>query len=286
MSRPAERAQVRVGPTTVTYLPDGHAWLNPAVFLPASVPDGWATHDAFLDRRGWFPVSIGSFLVRTGDRAVLVDLGLGAVDFALPDAAEFHGGGLLTALAAEGLSPNDIDTVVYTHLHHDHVGWTTREGSLTFANARHLVSEAEWRHWHGTADLVGPDLDTVQQPLSEVIDFVGDGDTIAPGVRVLATPGHTPGHSSVEVRDPGGADPRRVLVLGDVMHCQVQITESHWSFAFDVDPEQGVATREHVVKDVQDEHTILAGGHFAGQVFGRVLPPAPLRTWASGLRID
>ncbi|RSN33022.1 MBL fold metallo-hydrolase [Amycolatopsis sp. WAC 04169] len=293
MSRPAARSQIRVGRTTVTYLPDGHAWLNPGVFLPSSVPSGWAAHDAFLDERGWFPVSIGSFLIRTDDRAILVDLGLGAADFSLPGAAEFHGGGLLDALAAEGLSPEDVDTVIYTHLHHDHVGWTTNvppapDGQrgpvtgLTFPAARHLVSEAEWAHWSGTNDPVGPDPLAVQEPLAEVIGFFGDGDVVAPGVRILATPGHTPGHSSLVVTDPDGEDPRRVVVLGDVMHCQVQITESHWTFAFDVDPAEGVATREQLLKEIEDDWTILAGGHFAGQVFGRVLPPALRRIWAAG----
>ncbi|MFD6068951.1 MULTISPECIES: MBL fold metallo-hydrolase [Amycolatopsis] len=293
MSRPAARSRIRVGRTTVTYLPDGHAWLNPAVFLPSSVPSGWAAHDAFLDERGWFPVSIGSFLIRTGDRTVLVDLGLGAADFALPGAAEFRGGGLLDALAAEGVTPEDVDTVIYTHLHHDHVGWTTNvpptpDGTaepvtgLTFPAARHLVSESEWAHWSGTNDPVGPDPLAVQRPLAEVIGFFGDGDLVAPGVRILATPGHTPGHSSVVVTDPAEEDPRRVVVLGDVMHCQVQITESHWTFAFDVDPAEGVATRERLLKEIEDDRTILAGGHFAGQVFGRVLPPTMRRVWAAG----
>ncbi|ONI90112.1 MBL fold metallo-hydrolase [Actinosynnema sp. ALI-1.44] len=282
MAHPASRAQVRLGDTTVTYLPDGHAWLNPAVFFPSSE---WAAHAAFLDERGWFPVSIGSFLIRTADRVVLVDLGLGPVEFDLPGKAEFHGGGLLDALAAEDLAPGDVDTVVYTHLHHDHVGWTTGPGGgLTFPHAKHLVGKAEWTHWWGTEELVGPDPETVQQPLADVIGFVDHDDVIAPGIRVLATPGHTPGHHSIEVTG-GGDDRRRVVVLGDVMHCQVQVAESHWSFAFDVDAEAGVDTRERLLDDVADGRTILAGGHFAGQVFGRVLPPVSRRVWAGGPEI-
>lgn len=93
--------------------------------FPASAPDGWAAHAEFLGAEGRFPVSIGSFLVRTADRAILVDLGLGAVDFAVPELATFRGGRLLDSLAAEGLTPDEIDTVFFTHLHHDHVGWTS-----------------------------------------------------------------------------------------------------------------------------------------------------------------
>jgi glyoxylase-like metal-dependent hydrolase (beta-lactamase superfamily II) len=294
MVLPAERAQVHVGDTTLTYLPDGHGRLDPAVLFPASQPEGWATHAAYLDQDGRFPVSIGSFLVRTPERAILVDLGLGAVDFAVPDVATFHGGRLLASLAAEGLRPDDIDTVFFTHLHHDHVGWTSNVApapnaapgqvvdGLTFPRARHLVSAAEWQHWKGTEELVGPDLAAVQTPLTAAIAFVDDGAEIAPGVRVLATPGHTPGHCSLEITDPTGRDERTVIVLGDVMHCQVQVTESSWSFLFDHDAQQATQTRERLLAQLEDPATILAGGHFAGHVFGRVLPPVARRVWASG----
>ncbi|MFD0632131.1 MBL fold metallo-hydrolase [Catenulispora yoronensis] len=195
MVNPASRAQVTIGATTVTYLPDGHGLLDPTAVFPASSPDGWATHAEFLDADGRFPVSIGSFLIRGGGRVILVDLGLGAVDFAVPDLASFRGGNLLTSLAAEGLTPGDVDTVFFTHLHHDHVGWTSDvapapnapEGrtptGLTFASARHLVAEAEWRHWSGTAEIIGPDPAAVQSPLAERVEFVADAEEIAPESR-------------------------------------------------------------------------------------------------------
>ncbi|MFC0040593.1 MBL fold metallo-hydrolase [Actinomadura rayongensis] len=277
MVQPAARAAVRLGDTTVTFLPDGHARVVPAAAFPASGPDGWARHAAYLDPDGRLPISIGSFLVRTPGRAILVDLGLGAVDFAVPGLASFRGGALLDALAAEGLRPDEIDTVVYTHLHHDHVGWTSRDGRLTFENARHLVAADEWKRWHGTSEAIGPDPDAVQAPLADRIAFVADGEDIAPGLRVLATPGHTPGHLSLVVT---GGD-RRLIILGDVMHCQVQVSESAWAFRFDDDPEQAAATRERLLRELEDERTLVAGGHFAGTVFGRVLPPVARRAFGA-----
>ncbi|WP_433891063.1 MBL fold metallo-hydrolase [Streptomyces sp. CA-111067] len=293
MLRPAARARIAVGDTTVTYLPDGVGWALPEAFFPGS---DWSRYADQLDERGRFPVSIGSFLIRTGGRSILVDLGLGAVDFSIPNAVWFTGGGLPAALAAEGLTPAAIDTVVFTHLHHDHVGWTsdvapspgvpagTVARGLTFPVARHLVTEAEWQHWTAAPGFPGPDDAAVLQPLREVVEFVADGDEIAPGVRVLATPGHTPGHISLSVTDPAGAgdDGPRVLVLGDVMHCRVQVAESGWTFRFDVDPVQGSATRERLLKELEDGRTVLAGGHFADHVFGRVLPPRSLRAWQDG----
>ena len=295
MTHPAPHARLTVGATTVTFLPDGYGRINPAAFLPNSVPDGWATHGSHLDQDGWFTVSIGSFLIRTPDaRSLLVDLGLGRVEFTVPEVADFHGGALLDALAGEGLTPDDIDTVVYTHLHHDHVGWTSPFApapgltpdrpvtELTFSRARHLTTEAEWDHWSGTADPAGPDPLAVQAPLADRLGFVSDGDEVAPGVCVLDTAGHTPGHLSLLVTDPTGEDTRRLLILGDVMHTQAQVVETHWTCAFDHDPAAATATRERILKELEDPATELADGHFSCSVFGHVLPAAARRAWEQG----
>jgi len=290
--QPARRAQVAVGDLTVTYLPDGYGWLDPAACFPNSQPDGWSTHAEYLDETGRFPVSIGSFLIRSPDHAMLVDLGLGEVDFEVPGLARFRGGQLLDSLADEGLPADQIDTVVFTHLHHDHVGWTSNIAAapnapsgravtgLTFRNARHLVSEAEWAHWAGTAEVTGPDPIAVQQPLAAHIDWIGDGDEIMPGVQVRATPGHTPGHVSLIVTDPRHVTGDRLVILGDVLHSQVQVAESHWSFRFDTDAEQAVHTREQLLKELEDDATLVGGGHFAGHVFGAVKPARWRHAWS------
>lgn len=287
----APRSQQTIGTTTVTYLPDGEVHLEPTVLFPASAPDGWRAYAPYLDADGQLPVSVGSFLIRTAHHAVLVDLGLGAVDFALAGIGSFRGGRLLDSLAAEGLTPDDIDTVVFTHLHHDHVGWTTNVApapnlpsrppvtGLTFASARHVVDEVEWKHWWGTAEPIGPDPDAVQQPLGSVIEYLRPGEEVVPGVRAIPTAGHTPGHTSLLVTDPGSD--RRLLVLGDVMHTQAQISETDWGFLFDADSAAAVRTRHAVLDAYHDERTTIAGGHFAGTVFGQFLPPVPRYRWAA-----
>jgi glyoxylase-like metal-dependent hydrolase (beta-lactamase superfamily II) len=291
MLNPAPRSQVTFGTTTVTYLPDGEVHLDPAVLFPASGPDGWAAYAPYLDADGRLPVSVGSFLIRTGAHRLLVDLGLGRVDFEVPKLASFTGGTLLASLAGEGLVPADIDTVVFTHLHHDHVGWTSNIApapnaartepvrSLTFGGARHVADRAEWDYWNGAAELIGPDPDAVQKPLSSVIEFLRRGEAIVPGVQAVPTPGHTPGHTSLLVTDPGSD--QRLLILGDVMHTQAQVSETGWHFLFDVDAEQGTRTRRALLERYHDEHTIIAGGHFAGTVFGRFLPATRHHHWAT-----
>jgi glyoxylase-like metal-dependent hydrolase (beta-lactamase superfamily II) len=289
----APRTQVTVGSTTVTYLPDGEVHLDPTVFFPASAPDGWSAYAPYLDDDGRLPISVGSFLVQTPEHRLLVDLGLGAVDFEIPGMGSFTGGRLLDSLAAEGLQPSDIDTVFFTHLHHDHVGWTTdhapapnsvHHGSpsgLTFGQARHVVDRAEWDHWSGTAELTGPDPEAVQKPLNSVVQFL-DGELVVPGIHAISTAGHTPGHTSLLVTDPG--TDHRVLILGDVMHTQAQVSETHWNFRFDVDAEAGTRTRIDLLAAYQDDRTTIAAGHFAGTVFGHFLPPKLQHRWSSGAR--
>jgi glyoxylase-like metal-dependent hydrolase (beta-lactamase superfamily II) len=291
MLNPAPRSQVTLGATTVTYLPDGEAHLDPAALFPISGPDGWAVYAPYLDGDGRLPISVGSFLIRTGTHRVLVDLGLGRVDFQVPGLGSFTGGALLDSLAGEGLEPADIDTVVFTHLHHDHVGWTSDIApapnagraepvhGVTFPRARHVADRSEWDYWNGTAEMIGPDPVAVQEPLSGVIQFLHRGLDVVPGVQALSTPGHTPGHTSLLVTDPGSD--QRLLILGDVMHTQAQVSETSWNFLFDADAGQGTTTRIALLERYQDERTIIAGGHFAGTVFGRFLPATRHHRWAA-----
>ncbi|MEU3980409.1 MBL fold metallo-hydrolase [Streptomyces sp. NPDC026672] len=289
MTFPARSAHLRIGSTTLTYLPDGHGVHPAATVFPEA--DRSVLHD-YLDDEGQVILSFGSFLLRTGGRRILVDLGMGAADFRIPGVGRIRSGSLLESLAGEGLSPQDIDTVVYTHLHRDHVGWTSdvsahpadpdgpasAPAALTFPRARHLVAEAEWTYWtkEADADAGGPDPRGVLEPLGDVVGFLGDGDEVAPGVTVRLTAGHTPGHLALEVTDPDGPGSERVLIVGDVLHSAAQIAEPGWSFFADVDARLALTTREKVLAE---PGTILAAGHFSGQVFGRVEHSTSGTTW-------
>lgn len=291
MLEPASREQLQLGATTVTFLPDGEVYLNPTALFPKSAPDGWAAYAPYLGSDGRLPISVGSILIRKPSHTVLIDLGLGAVDFDVPEVATFRGGQLLKSLHDEGLTPEDVDHVLFTHLHHDHVGWTTDVApspnagpkpvtGLTFARAVHHVAEAEWAHWLGTSELTGPDPRAVQDPLADAVRFLEPHTEVVPGIRSLPTAGHTPGHTSFIVSDSGTDE--RLVVLGDVMHTQAQISDPEWNFLFDVDPEHGTAARKSVLAAFGDGHTLIAGGHFAGSVFGRFRPAALRHGWLTG----
>lgn len=291
MLEPSPRTQQLLGGTTITYIPDGEARLEPELLFPKSGDDGWDRHAPYLDADGRLPVSVGSFLVSTPATRVLIDLGLGAVDFEVPGLASFRGGALLENLAAEGVAPGDIDAVIYTHLHHDHVGWTSAHAPapnserpvhtppLTFANARHFVHRVEWDFWLGVDELTGPDIGAVQRPLADVVEFIDTSDEIVPGIRAIETHGHTAGHVSLVIEDRASSE--RALILGDVMHSQVQIAETDWNFLFDADPERGTRVRLDILERFTDGRTIVGGGHFAGSVLGRFLDPVSSFRWAA-----
>ena len=278
---PARRCELSVGATSITYLPDGFATLDPEIMFPGA---DWSAHPGHL-QDGRLVLSFGSFLIRTAGRNILVDLAVGKADADLPNVGHTQGGALLDCLADEGLSRDEIDTVVYTHLHRDHVGWTTdvspfdstsREPTgLTFRHARHLLSEPEWRYWSQPSATGGPDPKLILEPLTDAIEFVGDGDAIAPGVGVLFLPGHTPGHIAVTVRDPEGEDPESVLIVGDVLHSAAQISDPDLTFATDVDRALARTSREQVLTRPA---TVIAAGHFTGTVFGRATGQQPLWT--------
>jgi len=175
----------------------------PMAFFPASTPEGWKPHSKWLDDQGRLVATIGGFLIQTAGRNVLVDIGFGHKEVEFPGFGPFVGGRFLESLKAAGLEPADIDTVIYTHLHLDHVGWTSQAvgdaRALTFPKARYLMRAPEWEFWHGKDDPAGPHPQEVQQPLEDRVESVEDGQAVAPGVNVLATPGHTPGHSSLVI---------------------------------------------------------------------------------------
>jgi glyoxylase-like metal-dependent hydrolase (beta-lactamase superfamily II) len=284
MTQPAKQQAITIGSIRITFLPDGDGRIDKLALLPGTTPDGWTLHPEWLDENGRVLTTIGGFLIQTGGRNLLIDTGYGPQQAEAPGLGPIVGGRLLQSLATTGLEPRDIDTVLYSHLHLDHIGWTSRvvngERELTFSRANHLLMATEWDFWRAPEpgsfqEAIGPGLAEVRQPLENHTEFVNDGQVIAPGVTVLATPGHTPGHLSLVVSS--GAE--RAIILGDIMHCPVQFDEADWGVVFDVDKELARRTRERLMKELEDPATISADGHFPDVVFGRVMPAQGKRYW-------
>lgn len=275
-AKPAPLTSITVGDIKITYLPDGEAHAVPTAFIPASTEEGWELHRQWLDDDRRMVSTFGGFLIETGDRKIAVDLGFGDASIDIPDFATLTGGRYLDSLKQTGVTPEQIDTVIFTHLHIDHTGWTAPGGALTCGNARHVATTAEWEHWQQPDESgFGPNPDAASA-LASRLEPCSDGDTIAPGVTIRATPGHTPGHQSLVI----SSGTARAIILGDVLHCPAQIAEPEWSVAADVEPALARRIRDQLMAELEGSDTTVAASHFAEAVFGRVLPAEGRRVWS------
>lgn len=231
------------------------------VLTRPGVPDPWACHPGCVDADGSLTLPLGGFCVRTGDRVVLVDAGVGGIDN-----GRYAGGGLLDSLGGYGVAPEDVTDVLFTHLHFDHVGWSTRRGAVVFPNATYRVHADDWTHFV-TAPDAEPGAVRKLGPLGPQLELFTSEVTLAPGLDARPTPGHTPG-STVYVLSSGG---ERALLLGDVVHSVVELAEPDWRAVFDVDPEAASAVRNRLADEVADTPTLVVGAHFPQLRFGRVV---------------
>ncbi|MEU7811167.1 MBL fold metallo-hydrolase [Pseudonocardia sp. NPDC049154] len=272
-ARPAPVESVDVGDIRITYLPDGDASVSAEAVFPTGSAELWEAHRELFDADGLLLLTLGGFLIETGDEKIVVDLGFGDMTVPFePVGGEFRGGRLLSSLRQAGVQPADVDTVFYTHLHLDHVGWTAQDGKLTFPNARHLVGDGELEFWQDVTDeglaAVGPHPEAVQAPLQGRVESVVDGQVLARGVNVLASPGHTPGHCSLVV----SSGTERAIILGDVVHCPIQLGDGDLRIIFDVDPDTAARTRDKIAAELEGTPSAIgAEGHFSGSAFGRVV---------------
>jgi glyoxylase-like metal-dependent hydrolase (beta-lactamase superfamily II) len=261
---------VKVGALEILPVMDGTARMPPtAAFTQAGkggAEDDWAPHRALLSEDGMLELALGGFLVRARDRVVLVDAGVGTIND-----ATFKGGQLVENLAACGVTPADVTDVVFTHLHFDHVGWATQKGEVVFANATYRCDERDWAHF------VGPDPGATRKltPITDRLKTWSSDGTILPGLDAMVAPGHTPGSTIIVVAS--GSD--RALLLGDVVHCPVELLDDEWAGLGDVDPDLARRTRVALARELEGTDTPVAAAHFPGLQFGRVLLAEGKRSW-------
>jgi len=233
------------------------------------VADPWALHRDLLNDQGELELAVGGFLVRSGDRVVLVDAGLGPIQRDGYDA-----GKLIASLADLGVQPDAVTDVVLTHLHFDHVGWTTQKGQIVFPNATYRCHVDDWHHFVTSPDA---QLGAVRklEPLADRLEPFGGDETLLPGIDIRLASGHTPG--SVIVVVSSGSE--RALLVGDVVHCPIELTEPDWEGMFDVDPKLAQKTRIALARELEGTDTPIAAAHFPGLRFGRLLRGTGRAQW-------
>lgn len=275
----ADFKTITIGEAKVSFLPDGVGVSDPVATYPASSEEGWQQYGNLLDENGQFLTTIGAFLIEIGERRIAVDTGIGPESYDFPGFGQFSGGQYLDSLKKTGTAPEEVTDVVFTHLHLDHCGWTTIEVNgkqrLLFPNARYFVTAAEWEFWYGGDNPAGPHPETVQKPLQGRLQMIDDGDSIAPGLTVIGTPGHTPGHVSVRIE----SGEQRLFLTGDILFGPMQLEQPDWSIVFDTDPELARQSREALYPELVKPNTISAVNHFADAVFGLIKQEGDRLRW-------
>ncbi len=267
----------RVGDLEVLVVSDGSAKAPGTVYFTGSTEEQWKKHARWLDHEGNVNFPFSCFLVRSGDRRVLIDTGLGPIKL-----WTFMGGDLLAELSAGGVRPEDIDTVFVTHLHVDHCGSVALPHNdklrATFPNATYRWTATEDAYWHENKPPLVDKSFSMEEMFAAVdgrYEAADDGAAIAPGVSVISLPGHTPGHAGVVLSS--GTD--RVFILGDAISCPVQLEEPEWSGMGDVDPKLARRSQEAVAKEAEGTGALVGASHFPGLTFGRVLRGEGRRYW-------
>lgn len=249
---------MRVGELELCPVSDGSFVARPRYFDDDAHPG--ARPDVF-DRDGaaWLP--IGCFVIRIGDRVILVDAGLGPELQYLPDDMYLVGGQLLTGLRAVDVSPGEVSDIVCTHLHTDHVGWLfDQHADPVFAAATIWLGAKDWDHFVDGPGEMAAHIEAGFRRCAGTprLRLLNQDTPVAEGVTAVMTPGHTPGHLSVTVESGGS----RVLLLGDAITCPVQLEEPGWHSLGDIDPVLAERSRQRLCLWLADGRTIGVGAHF------------------------
>lgn len=252
-------------------------------FFPDTSEEDWTPHIADLSPHHYRPDTgeivfpVQSYIVRTAHHTTLIDTCIGN-DKDLRNFPEWHmrtDTAYMRALAAQGLSPEDIDYVMCTHLHADHIGWNTRlvDGRWvpTFPNARYVISKKEFEATNQPDQLERRKIQLRESVLPIVdagqVDLVGHEFSIGHEISLQPTPGHTPGHLAILIE----SNQQRAVMSGDLIHSPIQCQYPEWRALPDWDPELARATRRTFLEQYCESDVIVCTPHFPLPSAGRVI---------------
>jgi len=273
--------EITLGDVTITRIEEMHGPFLPAAQLFPDLPEqAWQEHRETLvpDHLGadnaTIHVAVQTWLLGSGGRTILIDTGVGndKTRPAVESWDHLEQPGYLDNLARAGVRPEDVDLVVNTHLHVDHVGWNTRLADgvwvPTFPNATYLMHKADFEFWNpaNNPDITGGVNENVFEDSIAPAHAAGQvqlweaSHAIDAHLRLEAAPGHTPGSSVVKLLS--GSD--RALFAGDLMHTPLQVTHPDHNSCFCLDPAESRATRRRLLSWAADNSALVLPAHFSG----------------------
>jgi glyoxylase-like metal-dependent hydrolase (beta-lactamase superfamily II) len=270
-SGPGRAIRRQVGDIEVIAVSDGEQTISPSLFTDADGEELAALAAAGGHSADPMPVPVNTFVIRADGTTYLVDAGTGPTRGS-------HLGHVPASLAQVGLAPDDIDIVLMTHMHGDHAGGLLHpSGEIAFPSAELWVAEEEAAFWLDP-DLPGRAPERMKATLANAVRSLGAydgrmtrfaaGRVVAPGIRAVPLPGHTPGQTGYLVESRG----ERLLIWADIIHvAALQFPRPDWTIAFDVDGGQAARTRRQIFERAASENLPVAGMHLPFPGFGRVL---------------
>ncbi|MGH9097522.1 MAG: MBL fold metallo-hydrolase, partial [Acidimicrobiales bacterium] len=233
---------MNIGSITIDAVSDGSLLAPPTLLFNKPRDEDWVPHKQFLDENGQLVLEMGGFLIRDGERIVLVDVGIG------PHSDPARTGIFMGSLSNLGVSAEDVTDVALTHLHFDHIGWASDGQKPLFPNATYRCHQADWDFFLGSdpyddslgiQSMGGQRAIELMPVLAERVETWSADGTVLPGIDVRSAPGHTPGSTVLNISS--GND--RAILLGDVVHCPAELLEDDWEMIGDVDRALAQRTR-------------------------------------------
>jgi glyoxylase-like metal-dependent hydrolase (beta-lactamase superfamily II) len=296
---------VAIGDVEITRIQEyaGPSAATPGFLFPDSDPAYWAENGEHLDpdfydaATGTLRSVLHTWLIRSQGAVILLDTGAGnGKERPYAPVYGHHDTAYLANLAAAGVGPADVDIVINTHLHVDHVGWNTRLDGRnwvpTFPNASYLMPAEDFVFWNPvkTPRPPGDGNQNVFEDSVAPVDRAGQAELwsgrhrIDSDLLLEAHPGHTPGSSVLRVESGGSG----ALFVGDILHSPVQISTPDVNSCFCEDPAMARAARRRLLGEAADRGLLIFPGHFGGHSACRVAADGDafvVRDWADLNRI-
>ncbi|GAA0479497.1 MBL fold metallo-hydrolase [Streptomyces stramineus] len=279
---------ITLGAVDITRVVEWHAPVAPtSAIFPSSTPQMWKENASWLTPDFWVPetdelvANVQTWVLRSEGRTILIDTGVGD-DKERPNMPVWSHlrSGFLDRLAAAGVRPEDVDVVVNTHVHSDHVGWNTRlvdgEWVPTFPNATYLIAKADFDYWNpanrhvqrgvlGDVTVARAGGDMFEDSVAPVhragqVQLWKDSYRIDSHLALELAPGHTPGSSVVRLAS--GTD--RALFIGDLVHSPLQIAEPDCDTCLSEDQEQATRSRRRILEEAADTGALVLPAHLPG----------------------